>query len=100
MNTFPSALRLNGLVRTGPVNICRRDVRLILAMIDAGLKDQQIHAFFSQPGHDLNLRAAVGQSILPATARDPRGVASLSRRLEYISSPLLFLALLRRSGLL
>lgn len=56
MTTFPSSLRLNGLVRTGPVDICPRDVRLILAMIDAGLKDQQIHAFFSQPGRDFNPR--------------------------------------------
>lgn len=31
-----------------------RDCQLILAMIDAGLKDQQIHAFFSQPGCDFN----------------------------------------------
>ncbi|MGL6211009.1 MAG: hypothetical protein ACRC14_14395 [Paracoccaceae bacterium] len=75
MNTFPSALRLNGLVRTGPVNICRRDVRLILAMIDAGLKDQQIHAFFSQPGHDFNpreileLRSANRSSLPPPTTR-------------------------------
>lgn len=73
MNTFPSALRLNGLVRTGPVNICRRDVRLILAMIDAGLADQKIHAFFSQPGRDFNhnkisaLRSA-NRSILPPPA--------------------------------
>lgn len=56
LNTLPSALRLNGLVRTGSVNICRRDVRLILAMIDAGLKDQQIHAFFSKLGRDFNPR--------------------------------------------
>ncbi|WP_414897001.1 hypothetical protein [Rhodovulum sp. YEN HP10] len=56
MTTYPSSLRLNGLVRTGPVDICPRDVRLILAMIDAGLKDQQIHAFFSQPGRDFNPR--------------------------------------------
>lgn len=56
MTTLPSPLRLNGLVRTGPVFICHRDVRLILAMIDAGLKDQQIHAFFSQPGRDFNHR--------------------------------------------
>lgn len=54
LTTSPSSLRLHGLVRTGPVAICRRDVRLILAMIDAGLKDQQIHAFFSQPGRDFN----------------------------------------------
>lgn len=73
MNTSPSALRLNGLVRTGPVNICRRDVRLILAMIDAGLKDQQIHAFFSQPGRDFNPREildlrSANRSILPPPA--------------------------------
>lgn len=73
MNTFPSALRFNGLVRTGSVDICRRDVRLILAMIDAGLADQKIHAFFSQPGRDFNhnkisaLRSA-NRSILPPPA--------------------------------
>jgi hypothetical protein len=73
LTTFPSALRLNGLVRTGPVAICHRDVRLILAMIDAGLKDQQIHAFFSQPGRDFNhnkisaLRSA-NRSSLPTPA--------------------------------
>ena len=49
MNTFPSALRLNGLVRTGPVNICRRDVRLILAMIDAGLnKKYSVEGLFTE----------------------------------------------------
>ncbi|WP_294325312.1 hypothetical protein [uncultured Sphingomonas sp.] len=73
MTTFPSPLRLNGLVRTGPVFICRRDVRLILAMIDAGLEDQKIHAFFSQPGRDFNhnriaaLRSA-NRSFLPPPA--------------------------------
>ena len=57
----------------GPVNIRRRDVRLILAMIDAGLKDQKIHAFFSQPGRDFNhnrisaLRSA-NRAALPAPA--------------------------------
>lgn len=56
MTTFPSSLRLNGLVRTGPVYICPRDVRLILEMIDAGFNNQQIHAFFSQPGRDFNQR--------------------------------------------
>ena len=53
--TKPSSpLRLHGLVRTGPVIMRRRDVRLILAMIDAGFQDQKIHAFFSQPGRDFN----------------------------------------------
>ncbi|TDU00605.1 hypothetical protein DFO45_0103 [Azorhizobium sp. AG788] len=73
MPTSPSPLRFNGLVRTGQVFICRRDLRLILAMIDAGLKDQQIHAFFSQPGRDFNhnrisaLRSA-DRSLLPPPA--------------------------------
>lgn len=75
MTTFPSSLRLNGLVRTGPVDICPHDVRLILAMIDAGLKDQQIHAFFSQPGRDFNhnkisaLRSANRISVPPPATR-------------------------------
>lgn len=71
MTTFPSSLRLNGLVRTGSVSICSRDIRLILAMIDAGLNNQQIHAFFSQPGRDFNhnkisaLRSADRSSLPP-----------------------------------
>lgn len=75
MTIFPSSLRLNGLLRTGPVDICPRDVRLILAMIDAGLKDQQIHAFFSQPGRDFNhnkisaLRSANRSSQPPPATR-------------------------------
>ncbi|WBL34047.1 hypothetical protein O5O51_04920 [Sinirhodobacter sp. HNIBRBA609] len=75
MTTFPSSLRFNGLVRTGPVTICRRDVRLILAMIDAGLEDQKIHAFFSQPGRDFNhreiseLRSANRSSLPPPATR-------------------------------
>jgi hypothetical protein len=56
LTTFPSDLRLNGLVRTGAVEICHRDKRFILAMIDVGFTDQQIHAFFSQPGRDFNHR--------------------------------------------
>ena len=75
MNTFPSSLRFNGLVLTGPEAICHRDVRLILAMIYAGLEDQKINAFFSQPGRDFNHNKSQPcgrQSILPATARDPR----------------------------
>jgi hypothetical protein len=73
LTTFPSSLRFNGLVRTGPVVIRSCEVRLVLAMIDAGLKDQQIHAFFSQPGRDFNhnkisaLRSA-DRSSLPAPA--------------------------------
>lgn len=54
MTKASSKLRVNGLVRNGPVRISQRDRRLILAMIDAGLRDQQIHAFFSQPGRDFN----------------------------------------------
>lgn len=75
MTPFPSPLRLNGLVRTSRVFICRRDLRLILAMIDAGLKDQQIHAFFSQPGRDFNhnrisaLRSADRSSLPPPATR-------------------------------
>ena len=75
MTSLPSSLRLNGLVRTGPVNICPRDVRLILAMIDAGLADQKIHAFFSQPGRDFNhnkisaLRSANRSSLPPPATR-------------------------------
>ncbi|NDW05862.1 hypothetical protein [Jiella pacifica] len=49
-----SPIRFNGLVRQGPITIPERDKRIILAMIDAGLKDQQILAFFSQPGRDFN----------------------------------------------
>lgn len=75
MTTLSSSLRFNGLVRTGPVAICRRDVRLILAMIDAGLEDQKIHAFFSQPGRDFNhnkisaLRSANRSSLPPPATR-------------------------------
>jgi hypothetical protein len=75
LSTVPSPLRLNGLVRTGPVNICPRDVRLILATIDAGLADQKIHAFFSQPGRDFNhnkisaLRSADRSSLPPPATR-------------------------------
>lgn len=47
-------LNTHGLVRTGAVRISRRKQSLILAMINAGFLDQQIHAFFSQPGGDFN----------------------------------------------
>ena len=54
MTKPPAPLHLRGLVRRGPVRISQHDRRLILAMIDAGLQDQKIHAFFSQPGRDFN----------------------------------------------
>ena len=54
MTKLSSTLRFNGLVRTGRVYIPGRHQELILAMIDAGMLDQQIHAFFSQPGRDFN----------------------------------------------
>ena len=47
-------LNVQGLTRTGPVRISSRKQSLILAMIEAGFRDQQIHAFFSQPGGDFN----------------------------------------------
>lgn len=75
MTTPLVPLRFNGLVRTGPVFISRSDIQLILAMIDAGLEDQKIHAFFSQPGHDFNhnkisaLRSADRSSLPPPATR-------------------------------